>query len=554
MIQNDWIGYIERGYQQMKEAILTKVGVQIPEMTDHTESNIFVKMIEIWCGIGEMIQYYIDRKAEETFLSTQKRYDSAVKIAKMFDYRIRGVIAASVELEFTLNAIQATNVTIPAGTIVQTADEIQFVTLSAAVITAGQLNTTVQAEQKTLFVNQTIGTSDGSAYQEFVIGQDVFDGSVTAVVNTITYSAVNTLAFSNSTDKVFVAALNGNQELQIRFGDGINGFIPDNGQDIVVTYATSLGSRGNLAENTIDEIVTNLTLPTGASLTVNNPDRASGGEDVETLNDLKQNIPLSIRTLNRAVTEQDFIDIATLVPGVAKADVNYDCGREVDVFVVPEGGGIASQTLLDNVKDAFHDETRLILVSVNPRPAGEVLLLLEVEIEVLPVYNRLITIDRVLANLEAFGSVDQQDISGTVNIGDLYQVVENTEGVKHSVVRLLSHIPTSQIVTGTSELDFTVSVNQASTAEIQWIIKHVNDTTFELIKGGVILSSTLTYGQSYALGEINLQVNNPGTAYVVGDIWQFNSYAYNTLALELNEPSIPIIRQANVNLTATGGV
>ena len=62
-LKNPWIGYIERSYEQAKKAIFDKMPYRIPEITDHTENDIFVKMISIWCGILEQLNYYIDSRA-----------------------------------------------------------------------------------------------------------------------------------------------------------------------------------------------------------------------------------------------------------------------------------------------------------------------------------------------------------------------------------------------------------------------------------------------------------------------------------------------------------
>lgn len=33
---------------------------KVPEITDHTESNLFVKIISIWAALVELLHYYID--------------------------------------------------------------------------------------------------------------------------------------------------------------------------------------------------------------------------------------------------------------------------------------------------------------------------------------------------------------------------------------------------------------------------------------------------------------------------------------------------------------
>ena len=99
--------------------------------------------------------------------------------------------------------------------------------------------------------------------------------------------------------------------MEMVFGDGIKGVIPSLGDSIAVNYAVSQGAEGNVAANTITDIISSVSVPSGFILKVTNPDRASGGANAETLEDLQRKIPIFIRTQERAVTRQDYQDVAS---------------------------------------------------------------------------------------------------------------------------------------------------------------------------------------------------------------------------------------------------
>lgn len=543
--KNPYIGYTERSYEQIKQSILSKFPVFVPELTDNTENNILVRMISIWAGIAEMLGYYIDNVAREVYLSTARRYDSARKISELFDYRIRGPISASVDITFTINAPLATDFTIDAGTILNTQDGIVFITINPGVILSGDTEVLIPAVQQLDVAEITVGSSNGLINQSFELTSGISDKSIKVIVGTVEYEFKDSLAFSNSTDQVFTSSLNDDQNMEIRFGNNIQGLVPPIGTDIKVTYATTSGALGNVSDGAINNLVTPITIPNSGTIVAVNENRSSGGADVESLDNLRKNIPLSIRTLSRAVTRQDYVDISELVPGVSKADVRYDCGTSVDVFIVPEGGGIANQTLLDTVKLAFHDSTRMIITEVNPRPAGEILVILDVRVRVNPVFNSLNTIELVKTNLKEFIGVDNQDISGEVNIGDIYQVMENTDGVDTSEVVFLSLIPTARIISGTTELEWAPRILPTSLTEITWRIKHLNSTTYEVQQGQNILG-VFNYGDDITLTELTFNVANTG--YSVGDIWEFITYRYSG-SISLNEPSIAILRDINLTIS-----
>jgi len=547
---NPWIGYVDRSYQQIKDQAITNMQANVPEITDHTESNLFIKIISIWAAIAEMVGYYVDSAAREVFLSTARRYESAVKIAKLFDYRLRGVVAASVELTFTLSATVGTDVTVPAGTVVTNDEGLEFYTLGVLVISAGQLSGTVQAEQKVLDDGHTYSTT-GVAGQIVELMADIVDKQITVSVDSQQYTFVESLAFSGPTDQVFTAAVNEDKKMYLLFGDGFNGILPGVGLDIDIAFYTSAGAGGNLAEDTLTTIVSPITVPEGQSISVNNAERSSGGADLETLTDLKRSIPLSIRTLENAVTKQDFIDIAELVAGVRRATVVYDCGAEVEVYVAPEGGGLASDTLIAAVLDAFYDETRLILMDIGVKSAGEVKIILQADVEVLAVFNQSLVEAAVRTNILNFLSVDNQEISGAVRIGDIYQIIENTEGVNSSVVNTLSMVPTARRVVGDSDLTWARTLLSGSTEEMTWNVKYIDNDEFEVTRNGVFLG-VLNQDTEYNFEQIRFTIQD-NAEYEAGDEWEFKTYAFGTI-IDLNEPSIPVAYTGDVTLNMSGGI
>jgi predicted phage baseplate assembly protein len=110
----------------------------------------------------------------------------------------------------------------------------------------------------------------------------------------------------------------------VSFGDGINGKIPSfvssDGTDLlasaspnikVTSYRWGGGAAGNAGANTITTL--NTVIPYVDSVT--NLRAASGGRDEETIDEARFEAPAQLRTQGRAVTAQDFADIARATPG-----------------------------------------------------------------------------------------------------------------------------------------------------------------------------------------------------------------------------------------------
>lgn len=550
-LQNGFIGYIDRSYQQAKASIVANIRVYIPEMTDNTENNIFIRMASVWTGILELIGYYIDNKAREVFIPTLRKFVSIAKIAKLFDYRIKGNNAASVTIVFYFDSSLTVSLLIPAGTIIGTKEGINFITLADVTIPSGQTQISAQAKNWSPVMNILLGVSTGMAGQIYDLEKNVVDKSIVLRVDIDTYLTVDTLAYSIATSLVFVETVTENQKMSVIFGDDLTGKIPPIGKNIAVDYYTSDGSLGNVGIGSITEVVSNVSgIPSGFVLKVRNEIAASGGVDQEDIERLRKRIPLSIRTLERAVTKQDYKDIAELYTGVEKATVDWECGKTVDIYVAPIGGGPASPTLLNDV-EAYFEDKRMITTKVRPLSAGQIQIYIEASITALPNYANAATKSVVLANLLDFLSVGNQEISGKVFEGDIYEQMETSLGVKVSQLDKFYALPFA-LPTPTTllALNWTRSLKPASLTTKKWRIKMSNTTIYQLFRENIFLG-LYTVGTTYDFDEIQLLVNTD--SYTAGMEWGFNTYKFFG-SIELDEFSIPYATSDTIVLTVTGGI
>ena len=105
---------------------------------------------------------------------------------------------------------------------------------------------------------------------------------------------------------------------EVRFGDGLSGMIPPAGTGNVrlARYQTGGGVRGNRAAGAIVQL--KQTVPYVEK--VASPEPATGGADAEGLDSVLQRAPRTVRHRGRAVTLEDYEDLAMLAsPEVARA-------------------------------------------------------------------------------------------------------------------------------------------------------------------------------------------------------------------------------------------
>ncbi len=113
----------------------------------------------------------------------------------------------------------------------------------------------------------------------------------------------------------FVAEIELDESILLRFGDDVLGKKPGEGFNPRATYRIGNGLTGNIGMDSIGRIHWNL----GGILTVRNPLSAQGGQKAETVEEVKQFAPEAFKTQERAVTEADYVEKTELHDQVQKA-------------------------------------------------------------------------------------------------------------------------------------------------------------------------------------------------------------------------------------------
>lgn len=547
MMEDRFVGYLRRSAEQIQEDLKAKFPIYLPEITDIDNDPLFILM-RIWAGIAENLHYYLDKMARETFLSTCQKLSSAILIAEANDYRRKGVYPASADITFYFDNPTPSNVLIPQNTIVSTGDGITFLTTQNVTILAGETEITVSAIQYERFDNILIGTTNGTASQAFTLPVNVVDYGITLQIGSQVYGQVDTFYYSRQNDTHFIAYPLEDGTTRIVLGDGVSGKIPQIGEDVLATYFVSQGTKGNVSAGKITEIISSISVPTAFILKCTNRNKASGGVDIETLYEIKKRIPYSRYTLARAVTVSDYIHLAELYPGVWKANVEYDC-QNISLFIYPIGGGIASSTLLSSVKNWLADK-KTIGHNLQVFSAGEIKIKLKVEIQLLPNYVRNAVLNTCKNRILDFFNPNNQKVGGDIQIGDIYEVMETTEGVRYSKIEFIYPIPYARPENiSTPTLNWQIEILSGSIHTIKWQIIFSSSTTFQLIKNNSFFGN-FSVNVEVATTEIKFTIFG---SYTIGNSWSFTSYRYNGSVI-LEEQSMPILIDTDLEITAKGGI
>lgn len=547
-ITNKWVGYLDRTATQISDSVKSRLATFAPEITDLSESNPFIKIIGIWGGIAETLHYYLDNVGREAHLASCRLFRSGVKHAKANDYRVHTAYNATGEVTFTLVAHSST-ITVDSACYITREDGTRYYVVGSHTIAIGATTKTVPVRQVLPIASTNLGTSDGSADQVILIPTNLgtlAEGTFSIAVDGVDWTAVDTFGFSSPTSQHYMISVNETGRIYVKFGDGIQGAIPETGLSIDTStgLCSTSGAEGNSPIATLTTI-NGITFPT--TTTVSNLLPITGGTGIETLEQLRKRIPLSIRTLRRAVTPQDFKDIAEQFTGVSKSSVGFACGKKVSVYVVPVGGGVASSTLLNDVRDYFAGK-KIITTKIETKAVGEIGVQYVIDAEIVPNYTNTVVATAIKNSLIAMHA--NQDIKGSVQLSDVYEAVETTTGVLFSKVSSMKAVPYGAIIFGSSALVWTREIQTACNTTIRYRIVMISTSQFQVSRGSTYLG-TYNLDAEVVLTEIVFTIEDVG--YTLGDAWEF--YVYPSFGtLNLVENSIAVTDASLITVNATGGL
>ncbi len=211
----------------------------------------------------------------------------------------------------------------------------------------------VEAEQCATANPEYVGTGNGQASQEYSLVHDqvLTDTLVLQVEEAggwATWTIVDDFYASSADARHYRLDPEAGK---VRFGNGEQGRPPQIGERIrAVSYRYGGGTAGNVAGKAISKIAV-------SGITASNPLSAWGGADKEDLESGLDRIPGELRRRDRAVTAQDFRELALMTPGAAVG--RAEClARFHAPTLTPDKAGVVSVVIWPK-QDSQHPDAPL---------------------------------------------------------------------------------------------------------------------------------------------------------------------------------------------------
>ncbi|MFD7197794.1 putative baseplate assembly protein [Streptomyces sp. NPDC059893] len=178
-----------------------------------------------------------------------------------------------------------------------------------------------------------------------------------------TWAPRRDLLHSGPRDRHFVGELEDDGRVALRFGDGRHGARPTPGSRLALRYRLGGGIAGNVGAEAINHLVIQSDCEQPRATVVRNPLPATGGVEPEPVEQARQLAPLDLRrTRLRAVTAEDYAELASALPGVqrAAAEIRWTGSvQEAHVAIDAYGSAEPPAELLARVEQSLEAYRRI---------------------------------------------------------------------------------------------------------------------------------------------------------------------------------------------------
>ena len=463
------VDYMARDYESFLSSMRELIPRKLPEWTGfESELDFGNVLLELFAHMGDILSYYQDRIANESFLGTAQSRRSIIHHLGLIGYRLATAAPAAARLELSFPATATSTVTVARGAAFTTKSrqdapgvrfevnaeqdlEINLDDPGSFVVDASGRKVYQKAlsvEEGRLVKDELLGTSDGSPDQRFPLTRAPLilrslgssrsksrDVEVRTLLGPVEeeWTLRESLAFSRAGQADFTVRIDEDDRATVCFGDGAFGRVPPRDAEVRATYRVGGGARGNVAAGSVTTLADAPELALKGAK-VNNPAPATGGAERESIEHAVAHAPRVFRSLKRAVTAEDYKALALSYPGVGKVRAEAVHWNTVTLYVAPDGGGQVSDVLEEGLLAYFEDK-RPVTTVIEIADVSYVPIYVTAVIEVKSYYSRDAVVEEVRRKAGELLAFERVDFGQRIFLSKFYEAIESVEGVDSTYVK-----------------------------------------------------------------------------------------------------------------------
>ena len=95
------IDYQSRDFTSIRDDLINLIPNFAPQWTSRDSTDFGIVLIELFSYMGDILNYYIDRAANENFLATATQRDTVLNLARLLNYSPGEPVPSQITVQFS---------------------------------------------------------------------------------------------------------------------------------------------------------------------------------------------------------------------------------------------------------------------------------------------------------------------------------------------------------------------------------------------------------------------------------------------------------------------
>lgn len=260
-------------------------------------------------------------------------------------------------------------------------------------------------------------------------------------VNDVRWQKVENLIDLSPTDRAYITHTDSDGNTTIIFGNGEHGArLPSGIENVKAIYRAGTGKSGNVSAEKINQLAMQ---PLGLS-GVLNPIAATGGADPESDYEIRRNALISITSLNRAVSVQDYANFARTFTGIGKSNAQRISNGSDQILHITIAG--ADDIYIDRNSDLYRSFVQALYQFGDPYQSLQIdmrelmLLIISANVRILANYQWSFVAQEIRTALFDKFSFENQELGENVVLSGVISTIQQVPGVDYVDVDILDSV------------------------------------------------------------------------------------------------------------------
>lgn len=426
------LNYANTDFDSLRQEIEDLIPLLTPRWTNVESADVGMALVNVFCGIGDMLGYYFNEQAKETYLPTLRLRESLINVTKLIGYDLNRPTAPRTTLDVVFTQPLVTEAVIrrydefltqDGGTsAVATEDVALLPGISRASVPV------LQGKPKVEYF-----TATGGPLQRYVMtSQNVGADLIEVVSGEKVYAELTRDIYLTDPDRMFVRietdAFNNST---LVFSDKLARELPVADETIMIRFV----------ETQVKRLIPHMVTKTSGNLLaeshkVEQPTGFRGGADAISTEDAKAQAPQELKTLWRAVVPDDYKALLTGYRGCRKVrifDNNNDptlSVHRVQAYIVTEDSQPMTEPFKEEL-EAFMNRVKMVTTKVSIHDAQYVPVAVTAKLYVYAGYQEELVVSRVTEAIKDFFALKNQDFGAQIHDSALIAAIHRVDGLSH---------------------------------------------------------------------------------------------------------------------------